>query len=216
MGVQGGKLRSGRRRDRSDARTLRRWRFRPSRDSCRRRGGGLHHRRVGRKGGGRTPRFAFQRPTYKRLFPCAKGLWHRFKPLCPVPASPGVGPYTWRGANKAPQVLLPNPGTALLQAQSSRPRQRWGLPNNIPRLLPESLMARVRLDAWEPQPIFNIIQKVGNIDYQEMYEVFNMGLGMVLICDHDAWASLQRSLPDTIVMGEVVKQEGDSQVYMQS
>ena len=91
-----------------------------------------------------------------------------------------------------------------------------GLPNNIPRLLPEGLMARVRLDAWEPQPIFNIIQKVGNIDYQEMYEVFNMGLGMVLICDHDAWASLQRSLPDTIVMGEVVKQEGDSQVYMQS
>ena len=91
-----------------------------------------------------------------------------------------------------------------------------GLPNNIPRLLPEGLMARVRLDAWEPQPIFSIIQKTGNIDNQEMYQVFNMGLGMVLICDHDAWASLQRSLPDTIVMGEVVKQEGDSQVYMQS
>ena len=91
-----------------------------------------------------------------------------------------------------------------------------GLPNNIPRLLPQGLMARIRLDAWEPQPIFSIIQKAGNIDNQEMYRVFNMGIGMVLICDHDAWASLQRSLPDAIVMGEVVKQRGDSQVYMQS
>ena len=90
-----------------------------------------------------------------------------------------------------------------------------GLPNNIPRLLPSDLATHIRLDAWEPQPIFNLIQSVGEIDPQEMYQVFNMGLGMVLICDHDAWASLQRSLPDAVVMGEVVKRTDTAQVYMQ-
>ncbi len=90
-----------------------------------------------------------------------------------------------------------------------------GLPNNIPRLLPEQLAARVRLDAWEPHPIFNLIQNVGEVDPLEMYQVFNMGLGMVLICDHDAWPSLQRSLPDAVVMGEVVKRTDSTQVHMQ-
>ena len=48
-----------------------------------------------------------------------------------------------------------------------------------------------------------------------MYQVFNMGLGMVLICDHDAWASLQRSLPDAVVMGEVIERTDFTQVHMQ-
>ncbi len=90
-----------------------------------------------------------------------------------------------------------------------------GLPNNIPRLLPRDLAAHIRLDAWEPQPIFGMIQRAGGIDDREMRQVFNMGIGMVLICGSDAWPSLQGSLPDAIVMGEVVKRRDDAQVIMQ-
>lgn len=90
-----------------------------------------------------------------------------------------------------------------------------GLPSNIPRLLPQGLAVQIRLDAWEPQPIFGMIQKAGGIGSQEMYQVFNMGLGMVLICEHDRWASLQRALPEAMVIGEVVKQQGDERVQMQ-
>ena len=90
-----------------------------------------------------------------------------------------------------------------------------GLPNNIPRLLPQGLMARIRLDAWEPQPIFSIIQKAGNIDNQEMYRVFNMGLGMVLVSAPDQVAEVQRLLPEARVVGEVVPQRDEGRVVIE-
>jgi phosphoribosylformylglycinamidine cyclo-ligase len=52
---------------------------------------------------------------------------------------------------------------------------------NIPRVLPENCTARIRLGSWEVPPIFKVVQKLGNISHEEMYRVFNMGIGMVLI-----------------------------------
>jgi phosphoribosylformylglycinamidine cyclo-ligase len=87
-----------------------------------------------------------------------------------------------------------------------------GLAGNIPRVLPDGLAARIRKGAWEPQPIFPLIQRVGDVDAAEMYRVFNMGMGMVLICNPEDWGHLQRALPEAVVIGEVTKQSGLEQV----
>ena len=57
-----------------------------------------------------------------------------------------------------------------------------GLPGNIIRILPENTKARIKLGTWEILPIFNVLEKVGQIAAEEMRRTFNMGLGMVLAC----------------------------------
>ena len=63
-----------------------------------------------------------------------------------------------------------------------------GLTDNVPRVLPEGLAARFDTVAWELPPIFTLIQEQSSIDRDEMYRVFNMGLGMVLVCGPDTAA----------------------------
>jgi len=56
-----------------------------------------------------------------------------------------------------------------------------GLKENIARILPESCRAKIRLGSWPILPIFQFVQEQGGITSKEMYRVFNMGIGMVLI-----------------------------------
>ena len=56
-----------------------------------------------------------------------------------------------------------------------------GLPGNVVRVLPERCVVRIRKDSWSTPPIFDLIQRVGQIEEKEMYRVFNMGVGMVVI-----------------------------------
>jgi len=60
-----------------------------------------------------------------------------------------------------------------------------GLLENVPRILPQTCQAVLRLDAWVRPPIFDFIQEQGNIADEEMYRTFNMGVGMVLIVKED-------------------------------
>ena len=78
-----------------------------------------------------------------------------------------------------------------------------GLAGNVPRVLPEGLEARFRPGSWEVHPIFQIIQREGNVDPEEMFRVFNMGLGMVLVCSPDRVGEIQAALPEARVVGEV-------------
>ena len=55
-----------------------------------------------------------------------------------------------------------------------------GLLENVPRVLPKDLDAVFNLDAWEVPPIFKMIRKTGNVADNEMFRVFNMGLGMIM------------------------------------
>lgn len=55
-----------------------------------------------------------------------------------------------------------------------------GFVENIPRMLPENLGAVIRLGSWPTQPIFSLLAKLGDIVPEEMYNIFNMGVGMVL------------------------------------
>ncbi|MDQ3282164.1 MAG: phosphoribosylformylglycinamidine cyclo-ligase [Acidobacteriota bacterium] len=56
-----------------------------------------------------------------------------------------------------------------------------GLTDNVPRVLPENLDARIKLGSWPVLPIFQLIFEKGQVDREEMLRVFNMGIGMVLI-----------------------------------
>ncbi|MCX7826411.1 MAG: phosphoribosylformylglycinamidine cyclo-ligase, partial [Verrucomicrobiae bacterium] len=56
-----------------------------------------------------------------------------------------------------------------------------GFTGNIPRVLPKTVDAVIRRGSWPVPPIFHILQQGGNVSDEEMHEVFNMGIGMVLI-----------------------------------
>ncbi len=56
-----------------------------------------------------------------------------------------------------------------------------GFIENIPRILPDRCRAVIQRDSWDTPPIFNIIQRMGNIDKKEMLRVFNMGIGMMIV-----------------------------------
>jgi len=55
-----------------------------------------------------------------------------------------------------------------------------GLLENVPRVLPKGCAANIKLGSWTMPSIFTIMQKVGNVEQNEMYRTFNMGIGMVL------------------------------------
>ena len=58
-----------------------------------------------------------------------------------------------------------------------------GFIENIPRMLPEGLGAKIVEKSWPIPPIFQLISSHGQIDYEEMYNIFNMGIGMVIAVD---------------------------------
>ena len=97
-----------------------------------------------------------------------------------------------------------------------------GIPGNVARILPEgpspgsgrSLAARFDRGSWRVPPIFDLIQKTGRISDDEMYRVFNMGLGMVLACSEESASAVQQSLPEAKAVGKVVRREGAEGVIL--
>ena len=89
-----------------------------------------------------------------------------------------------------------------------------GLVGNVPRSLPPGLAARFDSSKWTIPSIFKLIQKQGKVDTQEMYHVFNMGIGMAVICSSQEVATIKKTLPEIQVIGEVIKQAGDARVII--
>jgi len=88
-----------------------------------------------------------------------------------------------------------------------------GLIDNVPRVLPEGLAAKFNSKTWAVPPIFQLIEKRGNIDRDEMFHVFNMGMGMVIICSPDNVDHFTKALPEAKIIGEVIKQ-GEARVVI--
>ena len=80
-----------------------------------------------------------------------------------------------------------------------------GFYENIPRALPEGLCAKIELSRVRTLPVFELLMNMGSIERDEMYHVFNMGVGMVIIAESD---ELVNELAGSYVIGEVVKGEG--------
>lgn len=90
-----------------------------------------------------------------------------------------------------------------------------GLPGNLPRVLPAGLGARLRRRSWQVQPIFEFIQREGGIAEEEMYRVFNMGLGMVLAVAREEAEGVARAIPGAAVVGEVAPVTGAQRVVVE-
>jgi phosphoribosylformylglycinamidine cyclo-ligase len=58
-----------------------------------------------------------------------------------------------------------------------------GIPGNLSRILPKEVDAVIKEDNWEVPPFFKFLEKRGKIDREEMFRVFNMGIGMILVVD---------------------------------
>jgi phosphoribosylformylglycinamidine cyclo-ligase len=80
-----------------------------------------------------------------------------------------------------------------------------GFEGNIPRIIPQGLAAQLDKHAWQVPPIFRLIQERGKIKEVEMYQVFNMGIGMVIFCSPQQVAELTAALPETRKIGKVIK-----------
>ena len=87
-----------------------------------------------------------------------------------------------------------------------------GLIENVPRVVPEGLVAKFDTTAWHIPAIFEILRNMGCIDLCEMYRVFNMGLGMVLVCDKIRVPEIIALVPEATIVGEVVRATGKSRV----
>ena len=86
-----------------------------------------------------------------------------------------------------------------------------GFIDNIPRILPEGCGAIIHKASWEVHALFKLIQKLGNIDPDEMYRVFNMGIGMVAVIAPKNLEKFQSSITETTwVIGQVIAGEGIS------
>ena len=84
-----------------------------------------------------------------------------------------------------------------------------GFYENISRILPEGTGVSVNADAWEMPAIFKLLQQWGNVDWHEMYRVFNMGIGMILLVSSEDAKSIQADLAakgeKSYIIGEVVE-----------
>jgi len=89
-----------------------------------------------------------------------------------------------------------------------------GLIGNVPRILPEGLSAQFDSKSWYILPIFKLIQEKGKVSTHEMYRVFNMGIGMVLICSADKVERLTKQIPEAKIIGEIINQTGKTRVVI--
>lgn len=87
-----------------------------------------------------------------------------------------------------------------------------GFDENIPRILPEGCGAFIDEGTWPILPIFNFLEEKGNISHREMFNVFNMGIGMVIACDNNDALELVNLLMENgekaYIIGKVTDNEG--------
>lgn len=90
-----------------------------------------------------------------------------------------------------------------------------GLLENVPRILPERLTARVDVSAWQRPAVFDWLQKQGNVAEREMYRVLNCGIGMIVVVSADQADAAARHLEAAgervYRLGDIVAREGEEE-----
>ncbi len=87
-----------------------------------------------------------------------------------------------------------------------------GLVENIPRILPDGCGVEIQKGSWPNIPVFNVMQSIGDVDEDEMYRAFNMGIGMTFIVSIDdigAVTDTLKDLTDVYEIGSVVNVENE-------
>ncbi|MDR1684305.1 MAG: phosphoribosylformylglycinamidine cyclo-ligase [Elusimicrobiota bacterium] len=88
-----------------------------------------------------------------------------------------------------------------------------GLPGNVPRFLPKNVNAVLDTSKWQTPAVMKTLQKKGKISDKEMFDAFNMGLGMVICVKKDAVAAAKKLLPELLEVGYITK--GRQQVILE-
>jgi len=89
-----------------------------------------------------------------------------------------------------------------------------GFVGNIPRILPEGVAAHLKKRSWDILPIFKLIQKEGDTKEAEMYQVFNMGIGITIVCSPRQVAKIVSILPKAKVIGAIIKRADEERVII--
>ena len=87
-----------------------------------------------------------------------------------------------------------------------------GFFENIPRIIPEGLGVRIEIGTWDVLPIFQLIQEKGNIERDEMFATYNMGIGMIMVVEKEAVDTVMGLLKEAgekpSVIGSIIAGEG--------
>jgi phosphoribosylformylglycinamidine cyclo-ligase len=83
-----------------------------------------------------------------------------------------------------------------------------GILDNLPRMLPEGVGAVLRRGSWEIPPIFKLLVQLAQLDEQEAFHAFNMGIGMLAAVRPDAANLALRTLPEARMVGELIVGSG--------
>src|SRR6185436_3724849 len=84
-----------------------------------------------------------------------------------------------------------------------------GFIDNLPRILPDGVGATIKRGTWTELPIFGLIEELGSIAVEELFHVFNMGLGMLVILPKEqAQIALDTLKDDAYLVGEIVSGQG--------
>ena len=78
-----------------------------------------------------------------------------------------------------------------------------GLVENIPRILPNGCGVEIQKRSWPSLPVFDVMQSIGDVDENEMFRAFNMGIGMVFIVDSTDVNSVKDALKDLTEVYEI-------------
>jgi phosphoribosylformylglycinamidine cyclo-ligase len=117
------------------------------------------------------------------------------------------------GMSLGEALLTPHRGYTL-EVKALRPYAKGiahitggGIADNVARVLPDGLSARIDRTAWEVPPVFRVIEREGRIDEGEMWRVFNMGIGMVIVVGQADVGAARAAAGEAILVGEVTKGE---------
>lgn len=92
-----------------------------------------------------------------------------------------------------------------------------GFIDNLPRVLPKNLDVVICRDAWDMSPLFQLLREKSGVDDAELYQVFNMGIGMTVVAHQEkadaVLRAIQKAGHPAWIIGEIVKGKGKTQLH---
>lgn len=86
-----------------------------------------------------------------------------------------------------------------------------GFYENLPRMFNDQLSAVVDVSTWKTPQIFKSLQELGNLSSKEMFNVFNMGIGMVLAVKPENLSAVQAQIEEAVVIGQMQAQDDSNE-----